>query len=179
MRELRVLWAAGHSTAEIGRRLGVSKNAVVGKAHRMDLGGRPSPIRRSTSKPDPDAIEMKANREIPKVTSLEPSPMVLALAPGAITPPAVEPPPSAVELFIRTAHVPASPKRAAAPPRLVAEPVNSPDGPVACQCQWFEGKQKPWWQCMVPAVRGGVWCEEHYKEVYVKVRHRDNESWAA
>src|SRR5271166_7201985 len=42
---LRALWAEGHSTAEIGRRLGVSKNAVVGKAHRLDLPARPSPIR--------------------------------------------------------------------------------------------------------------------------------------
>lgn len=43
---LRGLWAEGHSTAEIGRRLGVTKNAVVGKAHRLDLPARPSPIRR-------------------------------------------------------------------------------------------------------------------------------------
>ena len=42
---LRALWADGHSTAEIGRRLGVSKNSVVGKVHRLDLPGRPSPIR--------------------------------------------------------------------------------------------------------------------------------------
>jgi GcrA cell cycle regulator len=43
---LRALWADGHSTAEIGRRMGVSKNAVVGKAHRLNLPPRPSPIRR-------------------------------------------------------------------------------------------------------------------------------------
>jgi GcrA cell cycle regulator len=43
---LREFWAEGHSTAEIGRRLGVSKNAIVGKAHRLDLPARPSPIRR-------------------------------------------------------------------------------------------------------------------------------------
>ena len=42
---LRQLWAEGHSTAEIGRRLGVSKNAVIGKAHRLDLSGRQSPIK--------------------------------------------------------------------------------------------------------------------------------------
>ncbi len=41
---LRRLWAEGHSTAEIGRRIGASKNAVVGKAHRLDLPGRLSPI---------------------------------------------------------------------------------------------------------------------------------------
>ena len=43
---LRALWDEGLSTAEIGRRLGVTKNAVVGKAHRLDLPARPSPIRR-------------------------------------------------------------------------------------------------------------------------------------
>ena len=50
---LRELWDEGHSTAEIGRRLGVSKNAVVGKAHRLDLPARPSPIRREGERPPP------------------------------------------------------------------------------------------------------------------------------
>ena len=43
--QLRALWTEGHSTAEIGRRMGVTKNAVVGKAHRLKLSARPSPIR--------------------------------------------------------------------------------------------------------------------------------------
>ena len=43
---LRKLWAEGLSTSEIGRRLNISKNAVVGKAHRLSLAPRPSPIRR-------------------------------------------------------------------------------------------------------------------------------------
>ena len=41
---LRALWADGHATAEIGRRLCVSKSAIIGKAHRLDLPPRPSPI---------------------------------------------------------------------------------------------------------------------------------------
>ena len=44
---LRTLWSEGLSTAEIGRRLNISKNAVVGKAHRLNLPARPSPIRRT------------------------------------------------------------------------------------------------------------------------------------
>ena len=56
---LRDLWAQGLSTAEIGRRLGVSKNAIVGKAHRLDLDARPSPIRRDASKP---ALERTASQ---------------------------------------------------------------------------------------------------------------------
>lgn len=43
---LRQFWQDGHSTAEIGRRMGITKNAVVGKAHRLMLAPRPSPIRR-------------------------------------------------------------------------------------------------------------------------------------
>ncbi len=45
--ELQKLWQEGLSTAEIGRQLGISKNAVVGKAHRLGLSSRPSPIRRN------------------------------------------------------------------------------------------------------------------------------------
>ena len=47
---LRSLWAEGHSTAEIGRRMGVSKNAVVGKSHRLNLPARLSPIRSDCSR---------------------------------------------------------------------------------------------------------------------------------
>lgn len=44
--ELTKLWDEGLTTGEIGKKLGVSKNAVVGKAHRLGLEGRPSPIKR-------------------------------------------------------------------------------------------------------------------------------------
>jgi GcrA cell cycle regulator len=43
--ELGRLWREGHSTAEIGRRLGLTKNAVIGKAHRLELAARPSPVK--------------------------------------------------------------------------------------------------------------------------------------
>ncbi len=46
IQNLSKLWDEGHSTAEIGRRLGISKNAVVGKAHRLALTPRPSPLKR-------------------------------------------------------------------------------------------------------------------------------------
>jgi len=44
--ELRRLWADGLPTEEIGRRLHLSKDAVIAKAHRLGLAARPSPIRR-------------------------------------------------------------------------------------------------------------------------------------
>jgi GcrA cell cycle regulator len=51
--KLRSLWSEGLSTAEIGRRLNISKNAVVGKAHRLNLPPRPSPIRRGEADSTP------------------------------------------------------------------------------------------------------------------------------
>ena len=50
--KLKDLWDQGLPTAQIGKLLGFTKNAVVGKAHRIGLERRPSPIRRTSVKPD-------------------------------------------------------------------------------------------------------------------------------
>ena len=50
--KLRELWDQGLPTAQIGKLLGFTKNAVVGKAHRIGLERRTSPIRRTAVKPD-------------------------------------------------------------------------------------------------------------------------------
>ena len=42
-------WDAGFSTAEIGRRMGISKNSVIGRAHRLQLPSRGSPINLAAS----------------------------------------------------------------------------------------------------------------------------------
>ena len=42
---LVILWDEGLPTAEIGRRLAISKNAVIGKSHRLALKPRPSPLK--------------------------------------------------------------------------------------------------------------------------------------
>ena len=49
---LKELWDQGLPTAQIGKLLSFTKNAVVGKAHRIGLERRPSPIRRTSAKPD-------------------------------------------------------------------------------------------------------------------------------
>ena len=46
-------WAAGFSTAEIGRRMGISKNSVIGRAHRLQLPSRGSPINLSQAQAIP------------------------------------------------------------------------------------------------------------------------------
>ena len=47
LEELKKLWAQGLSISQIGEALGVSRNAIAGKAHRMGLPKRPSPISKS------------------------------------------------------------------------------------------------------------------------------------
>ena len=61
--QLKQLWNEGKSTGEIGKNLGVSKNAVVGKAHRLGLESRPSPIKRNDT-----ATETDIKKDKPKKT---------------------------------------------------------------------------------------------------------------
>ena len=48
--QLTQQWDAGMSITQIGKNLGMTRNAVVGKAHRLGLTKRPSPILRSEPK---------------------------------------------------------------------------------------------------------------------------------
>ncbi len=46
VRDLKRLWEEGHSASYIANELGeVTRNAVIGKAHRLGLSSRPSPIK--------------------------------------------------------------------------------------------------------------------------------------
>ena len=81
--QLRTLWTEGHSTAAIGRRMNTSKNSVVGKAHRLGLPSRPSPIRGKGSGERP--------RTQARIRPGEPS--LLPLHPVAGSAPPQSPPP--------------------------------------------------------------------------------------
>ena len=71
---LKELWDQGLPTAQIGKLLGFTKNAVVGKAHRIGLERRPSPIRRTAVKPDRKkarspivpTLKFESTKEVPK-----------------------------------------------------------------------------------------------------------------
>lgn len=91
---LRALWDEGHSAAEIGRRMGVTKNAIIGKSHRLELRGRESPIRRGVA----DAAAPRRPRPsqpaptLPALPSAMAQPSVLA-RPAPVQPAAAPPPP--------------------------------------------------------------------------------------
>lgn len=60
---LRQLWQSGKSAAEIAQQLGgsISRNAVIGKAHRLGLSGRASPVQKKIDKVAAAAIARAAS----------------------------------------------------------------------------------------------------------------------
>jgi len=150
--ELKALWAEGLSTAEIGRRLGISKNAVVGKAHRLDLSPRPSPIRRSERGQSPPAVA-------PRVTG----PTLAPLPSG----------PQIVSPVVATAMA-AAPVAVKAPaPGRLAAVAPAPVVRVSACC-WPVGEPgKPGFHfCDGAAVAGKPYCADHAQLAYVKIRDR-------
>ena len=47
VKNLKKLWLKGATTAEIAKKLGLSKNSIIGKVHRLNLETRPSPIKKN------------------------------------------------------------------------------------------------------------------------------------
>ena len=59
---LKQLWGEGLSASECGQRMGVSRNSVIGKVHRLGLSGkyrRPREGRRRMTKPKRDAASKR------------------------------------------------------------------------------------------------------------------------
>ena len=56
MAQLTTLWNEGKTGSEISEVMGISRNSVIGKAHRLGLSGRPSPIKREKSVKGPNLI---------------------------------------------------------------------------------------------------------------------------
>lgn len=106
---LRKMWDSGLTATQIAEELGgVSRNAVIGKAHRLGLASRPSPVKPNTSETKPAAAASAAAETAP------------APRPAPAPKPAPTPTPQPREAE------PAAP--AAAAPAQPAAP--KPDGPV-------------------------------------------------
>lgn len=62
--DLRTMWKQGLTTAEIGKRLNVTKNSIVGKVHRLGLSGRPSPIKKKNEENAAEEIQAAENVQV-------------------------------------------------------------------------------------------------------------------
>lgn len=75
--ELRALWDKGLTANEIAKVLGVTKNAIVGKVHRLCLKARPSPIK---SKGEDEQVVVQVE-EVEIVEEAEEAPIEEAIEP--------------------------------------------------------------------------------------------------
>lgn len=158
---LRALWMEGHSTAEIGRRLGVSKNAVVGKAHRLELPPRPSPIRR-------DGSGMSRPRAPRRVSGPTLPPLVCTrgdVAPSVESAPLMPPGPSVVRPVAAAAAAPQAARAVPAAVRPYARVVS---------CCWPIGEPgtSGFRFCDAGSIPGKPYCLDHASVAYVRVKDR-------
>lgn len=57
--QLRKMWSEGLTANEIAKKLGVTKNAIVGKVHRLCLTARPSPIKSKDNAVEEEQVQMQ------------------------------------------------------------------------------------------------------------------------
>lgn len=165
---LRVLWAEGHKTAEIGRRLRMTKCAIIGKARRLGLGARPSPIKYNTDGGAPG--RSYADRQTRPYSDRQARPVLkytLPDLPSALVAPLsiVERAPRPIPIIRRD---------------LTCDDGLAPMGPSLRPCQWVVRDGSvivPWVHCGVDRA-GWPYCADHKKLAHARPQARSVEDAA-
>ena len=185
--QLRQMWQNGHTASQIAETLGgVSRNAVIGKAHRLGLQSRPSPVKAGESEAEPAAkpvVERPA--PAPKAAAPAPTPAAEPRPAPAAAPVSAEPKPDIPAPIVRSIgpggfqrqnpHEQQSPIPPAPPRRLVPA---KPSAEIADKtslldlndriCKWPLGHpgEPDFHFCGSPVNPGFPYCLEHCSVAY-------------
>jgi len=140
--KLRQLWDEGLSASEIAKRLGITKNSVVGKVHRLCLTARQSPIK---------------NKDVPE-TKVEP---VVEIAPQIIE--------EKVEVEIVEEVKPIVEKRYKRSPNNVK--LMELDSHT-CRWPIGDPRDEDFCFCGKKVRSGKTYCDEHSAIAYVKIQRK-------
>jgi len=184
---LKKMWHDGATASQIADELGgVSRNAVIGKAHRLGLEQRPSPVKPGEEKDVKKAAPAAAPRAAaPKSDAPRAAPAATAAAPPHAATPAPHTPRSGGEIqyrsigpggFIRQGPGDQQPPIPPAPPRRLVPAKPSPE--VADKtslldlndriCKWPMGHpgEPDFHFCGQPANPGFPYCVQHCGVAY-------------
>lgn len=187
---LKKMWDSGMTATQIAEELGgVSRNAVIGKAHRLGLPARPSPVKpnnseaKAAAEPKPRPAERTEPRAAAAAPAPTPAPVPASPAPAA-TP--VQPAPRAADGpvlrsvgpggFVRQNPGEQAPPIAPAPPRRLvpAKPSKEIEGKTSLLdlndriCKWPLGHpgEPDFHFCGEKVNPGFPYCVEHCGHAY-------------
>jgi GcrA cell cycle regulator len=144
---LRRLWGQGQTASQIAVALGgVTRNAVIGKAHRLGLTGRPSPIKR-----DANGAATPKRRPIPR-RAMQPQPKPMM-------PPLQRAMPQSQDTGATVSNPPP------APPRNY-QPARAHGGTKSCSWPMGDPKQSGFHFCGEPSEPGRPYCANHCHQAY-------------
>ena len=182
---LKRMWSEGQSASAIAKELGgVTRNAVIGKVHRLGLSNRTEEPEAAAPAPAAPAPEPVA-REKPAAPRAVPQPAAAPVRPEP-TPepvaaqPAPEPEPSTQPAFVPVPRRPIVPAGQPLPPQPSANEI-SPEALASVRevekrakkrtlmeltertCKWPIGDPATdkFWFCGLPSVAGKPYCEAH------------------
>lgn len=143
---LRKLWGQGQTASQIAIALGgVSRNAVIGKAHRLGLTGRPSPIKRDAAGGSP-----RRRTAARRLANIAPNPVMARHAGNGAGEGAAN------------AQAPAAPP----PPRQSYATARTHGGTKTCSWPVGDPKQPDFQFCGAPSEPGRPYCATHCAQAY-------------
>lgn len=179
---LATLWGEGLSTMKIAKLLGITKNSVVGRAHRLNLEGRASPLLPALA-PRPVVLHapkvtlpalpserMEASRIASRKTTEDQEARIWIMSGNGKSDRSI-----AKKMEVSVDVIRRVLGKAAYQRGSYVAPVPKPKPPAPVQrtmilkpglrCEYLDGDEKPYIRCTANATRG-AWCAEHYAVCY-------------